>query len=161
MHHHLSSIHENLSRIASRYWVCVLENRTPYNLISSDFTEKWGRLQMPISEIIHPSETREFVWLKTEGTPTGASGVLHFQVANTNRILNVMASIPFDWNIYSAWCNVCITESRETFDDLYNGTQGCVKPVVAGKMSSVDGCSFYMNNKSQATFLVTYNGNYN
>ena len=57
--------------------------------------------------------TVAFEWEKTANSVTGAAGVVHYQY--NDKVLNLMAYIPCDLNLNTAFCNFRASYSRESF----------------------------------------------
>ena len=138
-----------------RYWKCAIENRSSQTLYALGSTSDQGYLATPLYNI-PPGSTGSFVWDKAANSATGASGVVHYQYGN--KVLNLMAYIPYDWNLHHAWCNARVSYSKESFYNLYQGKGGCVYPTRAGSWGQVDGAVFYLTDRSQAEFKVYFMG---
>ena len=137
------------------YWKCALENKSSKTLYALGTTRQFGNLATPLPDIL-PGSTGAFVWEKSQGSATGASGVVHYQYGD--KILNLMASIPYDWNSYSAYCNVRVSNSKESFYNLEQGQGGCAYPAKAGYWAEFDGASFFLTKYSPVEFKVYFNG---
>ena len=140
---------------AVRYWKCAIENRSSKTLIALGTTPESGSLATVLPDI-PPGGTGAFAWEKSRGAATGAIGVIHYKYGN--QILNLMASIPYDWNLYYAWSNARVSSRRESFYNLYNGKGGCAYPTKAGNWGEVDGVKFFLTNKSHAELKVYFFG---
>ena len=138
-----------------RHWKCVLENRSGQTLIALGTTTISGSLATVLPDI-PPGKTGMFVWEKTRGTATGAVGIVHYQY--DNKVLNLMASIPFDWNIFDAWCNARVSNEKETFYNMYNGYGGCAHPIRAGNWGNINGTRIFLTAKSHAQFHIYFDG---
>ena len=138
-----------------RYWKCAIENRSSQTLYALGITREIGNLATPLPDI-PPGSTGAFVWDKSRGSATGAAGVVHYQYGD--KILNLMASIPYDWNLYSAYCSVRVSYRKESFYNLYNGQAGCAYSTKAGNWGEVDGVTFFLTDKSRAEFKIYFNG---
>ena len=69
-----------------------------------------------------------------------------------------MASIPYDWNFYSAFYNVRVSYSEESFTNMYYGQGGCAFPTQAtGNWVEVDETMFYLTNEKGAEVKVYFN----
>jgi len=132
------------------YWKCALENRSNSTITPLGSSANSGCLDTNLPEI-PPNHTGVFVWVKSQGAATGASGVVYYSA--NNQILNIMASIPYDSNLYSAYCNACVSSSEESFNTLYNGS-----PTKAGNWGKANGVQFYLQDKSKAELKIIYSG---
>ena len=140
---------------AVRYWKCAIENKSSKTLYALRTTQESGRLATVLPDI-PPGSTGAFVWEKSRGAATGAIGVVHYKYGD--QILNLMASIPYDWNLYSAWSNARVSSSREGFHNLYNGSGVCAYPTKAGNWGEVDGLKFFLTDKSHAELKASFFG---
>nr|A0A8B7DY61.2 RecName: Full=Hydra actinoporin-like toxin 6; Short=HALT-6; AltName: Full=Alpha-pore-forming toxin; Short=alpha-PFT; AltName: Full=DELTA-hydritoxin-Hma1f; Short=DELTA-HYTX-Hma1f; Flags: Precursor [Hydra vulgaris] len=138
-----------------RYWKCAVENRSTKTLYALGTTQESGSMSTIFADI-PPQSTGVFVWEKSRGAATGAAGVVHYEY--DNKILSIMASIPYDWNLYSAWANVHLSDHKKGFSDLYNGKNGARYPTRAGNWGNVDGTKFFLTDKSHAEFKVIFSG---
>uniref|UniRef100_UPI001EF16139 HALT-1 n=1 Tax=Hydra vulgaris TaxID=6087 RepID=UPI001EF16139 len=138
-----------------RYWKCAVENRSSKTLYALGTTQESGSMTTVFADI-PPKSTGVFVWEKSRGAAKGAVGVVHYKYGN--KVLNIMASIPYDWNLYKAWANVHLSDHKESFSDLYKGKNGAKYPTRAGNWGEVDGTKFFLTEKSHAEFKVIFSG---
>lgn len=145
-------------RRVCRSWTCFLINESGTKLTSNGYSRESGRLDSALPDVNSNSEEL-FVWVKTNWTFTGACGVVYYKI-DANRILSIMASIPFDWNMFDAWFNIRVSNKKETFDDMYNGRNGCAEPVRAStSYSAFDGdVVARLTNENAAVFNIIYKG---
>nr|XP_047138312.1 DELTA-actitoxin-Aas1a-like [Hydra vulgaris] len=151
----LQQIDEVWKGDAVRDWKCAVENRSNKTLIALGTTQESGSMSTTFADI-PPENTGVFVWEKSRGAATGAAGVVHYKYGN--KILNLMASIPYDWNLYSSWANARLSNKKESFYDLYNGKNGAKSPTKGGNWGEVDGAKFFLTDKSHAEFKVIFSG---
>nr|A0A8B6XWY5.1 RecName: Full=Hydra actinoporin-like toxin 5; Short=HALT-5; AltName: Full=Alpha-pore-forming toxin; Short=alpha-PFT; AltName: Full=DELTA-hydritoxin-Hma1e; Short=DELTA-HYTX-Hma1e; Flags: Precursor [Hydra vulgaris] len=138
-----------------RGWKCAVENKSTKTLYALGTTPVSGHLATVLPDI-PPQSTGMFVWSKSRGAARGAIGVVHYQYGN--KVLNIMASIPYDWNLYGAWANARVTYQREPFSNLYYGRKGTKYPTRDGNWGKVDGTKFFLTEKSHAKFKVIFSG---
>ncbi|XP_002153905.3 hydra actinoporin-like toxin 2 [Hydra vulgaris] len=138
-----------------RYWKCAVENRSDKTLYAYGTTTESGSMGTVFADI-PPGSTGIFVWEKSRGAATGASGVVHYRYGD--KILNLMASIPYDWNLYQSWANARVSNEKESFYNLYNGLNGAKPATRGGNWGDVDGAKFFLTEKSHAEFKVIFSG---
>ena len=95
----------------------------------------------------------EFMWIMNKKLPNGAKGQVTSRRGDyQHHGLDTALQQPER----AARCNVRVSNSRETFENLFFGRNGCAKPIKPGVNSNVDGCKFILSNHHQATFIVNY-----
>ena len=150
------AIERDIKESVGEMWSCTLKNQSGQTLIAIGSTSKFGELETPLPDI-SPGETKSFVWQRQHAKVPGASGIVHFLVGDTGLVLNVMASVPVDFQVNSAWSNARVCYWRESFENLYHGNGGCVKAIKGGNRRTVEGCDFFLTNTPKALLNVTYN----
>nr|P0DQV7.1 RecName: Full=Hydra actinoporin-like toxin 7; Short=HALT-7; AltName: Full=Alpha-pore-forming toxin; Short=alpha-PFT; AltName: Full=DELTA-hydritoxin-Hma1g; Short=DELTA-HYTX-Hma1g; Flags: Precursor [Hydra vulgaris] len=138
-----------------RDWKCAVENKSNKTLYAMGTTPESGSMTTILDDI-PPENTGIFVWEKSRGAATGAAGVVHYKYGN--KVLNLMASIPYDWNLYSAWANARLSDDKVSFSDLYYGQNGAKSATKGGNWGEVDGTKFFLTSKSHAEFKVIFSG---
>ncbi|XP_065684300.1 hydra actinoporin-like toxin 4 [Hydra vulgaris] len=150
----IASIWKNNENKPARYWKCAVENLSEETLVALGTTPYSGNVKTVLSDI-PPQSTGVFVW-ESDSALTGAAGVVHYQLGD--KILNIMASDPYDWTLYGAWANVRVSDNKETFDNLYSGKNGAQYPTKAGNWGIADGVKFFLTNNKEAEFQVIFSG---
>ena len=113
----------------SRTWTCRLRNNSKYILSHGSVTEKSGELKGQLPDVL-AGETKVFTWVKCRFiSPTGARGVVHCDIEEAEKILNIMASIR---NMFKSSANLKVFTKRESFDHMYDGKCDCYPAVDAG-----------------------------
>ena len=108
----LKQIDDAWSGNSVRYWKCAIVNKSSQTLYALGNTRQDGYLATSLPDI-PPWGTGAFVWEKTKGTATGADGVVHYQYGD--KILNLMVSIPYNFKLYNAYCNVRLSTEGKIF----------------------------------------------
>ena len=137
------------------YWICVIVNKSKHNLIADGHYEKEGCLETAM-EHIQPNYTKLLV-CRGKIVIFGASAALYYKIGTTKCVLSIMAAIQYKKNV--ALCNVHIGSRAVTFRQLYNGSDDCRAPSIAGTASRHSSCDFVMSGRKRATLIVVFNGN--
>ena len=66
----------------------------------------------------------EFQALEQDGAFTGVSGVVHWSIGDTEKVLSLMVSIPYNPQLWDSWVAVGITASHRVpdYNAMYSGT---------------------------------------
>nr|XP_002166279.1 DELTA-actitoxin-Aeq1a [Hydra vulgaris]XP_047144118.1 DELTA-actitoxin-Aeq1a [Hydra vulgaris] len=138
-----------------RSWKCTVENKSNKTLYADGSTPVSGSMATVLTDIA-PGGTGVFLWEQSKGAARGAVGVVYYRYED--KILSLMASIPYDWHLYNAWANARVSNKKESFSNLYNGYDGAQQPTIAGNWGEVDGTKFFLTDKSHAEFNVIFSG---
>ncbi|XP_065667869.1 hydra actinoporin-like toxin 4 [Hydra vulgaris] len=135
------------------YWKCAIENLSSKTLAPLGTTPFSGDIATELRKI--PSnKTGIFVW-EGDSESYGAAGVVHYRFGE--KILNIVASYPNDLESDNAWANVHISDNKEDYESLCDGTNGAQDPTEAGEWGEVEGVKFLLSNEEDGEFRVIVN----
>jgi hypothetical protein len=144
-------IHQVWDGKVVRFCTITIINETKYDFVAEGTNEESG-LAEKFPERIEAGSTGIALWVKSRGSATGACGVFHYNL--NGKMLNIMVSVPYDWNLYSAWCNVSLTNEKDSFSKLYYDND----PVKAGNWGEITSegfkFRFMMTNQSQSDMTL-------
>jgi len=131
----------------------AIENHSGKTMVAIGSESNSGSLATYMNDIPN-DKTGLLVWEKPRGSATGAIGVLYYKIGD--KIISLMASVPYDFNLYSNWCNVAVSKREEKYYDLYKGKNGCAYPTKAGRWGYVKDyeIKFWLTDKGKAHMKV-------
>jgi len=129
----------------------AIENHSGKTLEARGSYSNSGSLSTEMPDI-PDGMTGLLVWEKPRGSATGAIGILYYELGD--KIVSLMASVPYDFNLYSSWANIRISDREESYYNLYKGKGGCAYPTKAGRWGNVNGIKFWLTNQGKASFKI-------
>ena len=89
------------------------ENYTDKHLSHHNSPTKSGLVTIPPTSI-KPGEKESMAGHKTDGSATGSYGTVSWKIGNTEMLLVVMYSVPFDHNFHHNWLAVGVFDKKKT-----------------------------------------------
>lgn len=122
------------------------------------YTESGSVREMPL-EIPHDT-TGLVAAQKTSGAATGSVGVLTYNLEPDGKKLQIMWSVPFDYNLYENWVNVSYGDeeaSADLYNHLYYNDSDVTKAKDTSKIFDLEGslkAEVFMGDNGQASLTV-------
>ena len=107
----------------------TVRNHTNFRLVNIKTYGDSGKVTgLDTGKTIEAKNSGGVVALKSDGTATGAAGLISWDIEGTDRKLILMYSVPYDYNLYDNWFGIdvsfgpiSIDEAR--FDRMYDDEQ--------------------------------------
>jgi hypothetical protein len=101
-----------------------IENWSKYVLSKPRVIPNYGRESERLPLVSIPPGYIELVILVQEGTATGVSGVVRWSIGDTDTVLSLMVSVPYNQHLWSSWVAAGLTKNTSVpdFSAMYSGT---------------------------------------
>ena len=144
------------NKAQEKTWTCVLRNTSEYTLAAHEdkFTQQSGTLEHSLPFRIEPGDTVEIGWAKFRFlSPTDAHDVVHFNIGDTMKVLNIMGSVPYSWNVSKVWANICF-HKKGSHLDIYSTAKAVVASAGVGKLCNDVGHKLSLTRSDDAVFML-------